>query len=308
MKPESLIFDVDGTLWNSVELVAKGWNLALEEAGLPPTCTPDNIRPLFGKTMDEIAAAIFPSLPQEERLKRMASCLNWEDRVMQADPCRIFYPQVRQTLTALAQHYRLFIASNCQRGYIELLLEKGDLRPALSGCSWRAMGLPTAYTLVTPRGTWKRLRAQDCPLSGQPMVSACRKPGTKKSTGFPTWLNCFCQHRNSIFNSYGPGGFARLQAQVECIAFPPAAASIMETFCLVDTSLPVIARSEATKKNLLQWFAAGSTFPEGAPAYTARSTLLERRHLVQTYTWRGLPSTIALTRLTLGFHIRLERL
>ena len=40
----------------------------------------------------------------------------------------------------------------------------------------------------------------------------------------------------------------------------------------------------------------------------ARSTLLERRHLVQTYTWRGVPSTIALTRLTLGFHILLERL
>ena len=40
----------------------------------------------------------------------------------------------------------------------------------------------------------------------------------------------------------------------------------------------------------------------------ARSTLLERRHLVQTYTWRGVPSTIALTRLTLGFHARLARL
>ena len=40
----------------------------------------------------------------------------------------------------------------------------------------------------------------------------------------------------------------------------------------------------------------------------ARSTLLERRHLVQTYTWRGVPSTIALTRLTLGFHARFARL
>ena len=44
------------------------------------------------------------------------------------------------------------------------------------------------------------------------------------------------------------------------------------------------------------------------PDQIARSTLLERRHLVQTYTWRGVPSTIALTRLTLGFHARLARL
>lgn len=41
---------------------------------------------------------------------------------------------------------------------------------------------------------------------------------------------------------------------------------------------------------------------------TARSTLLERRHLVQAYTWQGVPFTTALTRFTLGFHSRLERL
>lgn len=40
----------------------------------------------------------------------------------------------------------------------------------------------------------------------------------------------------------------------------------------------------------------------------ARSTLLERRHLVQAYTWQGVPLTTALTRLTLGFQARLERL
>ena len=41
---------------------------------------------------------------------------------------------------------------------------------------------------------------------------------------------------------------------------------------------------------------------------TARSTLLERRHLVQAYTWHGVPLTTALTRFTLGFQARLERL
>lgn len=41
---------------------------------------------------------------------------------------------------------------------------------------------------------------------------------------------------------------------------------------------------------------------------TARSTLLERRHLVQAYTWQEVPFTTAFTRLTFGFHARLERL
>ncbi len=37
---------------------------------------------------------------------------------MQDDPCEIFYPQVRQTLEALSRRHRLFIVSNCQKGYI----------------------------------------------------------------------------------------------------------------------------------------------------------------------------------------------
>ena len=38
-----------------------------------------------------------------------------------------------------------------------------------------------------------------------------------------------------------------------------------------------------------------------------RVTLPERRHRVQTYTWRGVPLITAFTRLTLGFQGRLER-
>lgn len=127
MNLESLMFDVDGTLWDSVDLVTRGWNLALEEAGLPPTCTPEGIRPLFGKTMDEIALAFLPDQGPEKRRELMAACMAWEDRVMQSDPCEIFYPRVRETLEALSRRYRLFIVSNCQVGYIELLLEKGGL-------------------------------------------------------------------------------------------------------------------------------------------------------------------------------------
>lgn len=127
MHAESLIFDVDGTLWNSVDLVVKGWNLALEEAGLAPTCMAEGIRPLFGKTMDEIARAFLPDQAPKRRQEIMDSCMVWEERVMQADPCDIFYPGVRHGLEALAQRHRLFIVSNCQRGYIELLLEKRNL-------------------------------------------------------------------------------------------------------------------------------------------------------------------------------------
>lgn len=131
MNAESLIFDVDGTLWDSVPLVAKGWNLALREAGLEEKCTVDSIRPLFGKTMDEIAAAFLPDETPERRAKIMASCMDWENRVLQEDPCHIFYPGVLETLRELSKHHRLFIVSNCHLGYIELVVEKGRLEDVI---------------------------------------------------------------------------------------------------------------------------------------------------------------------------------
>ena len=124
---ESLIFDVDGTLWNSVPLVAKGWNLALEELGLPAACTVERIQHYFGKTMTEIADGVLSEVEVPKRYRYMERLMAREHEVMQADPCEIFYPEVKETLEVLSKHYRLFIVSNCQKGYIEMLLEKGKL-------------------------------------------------------------------------------------------------------------------------------------------------------------------------------------
>ena len=53
---DGIIFDVDGTLWDSVEVVAESWNLAIKEnSDLEPNLNREILQRLFGKTMDEIA-------------------------------------------------------------------------------------------------------------------------------------------------------------------------------------------------------------------------------------------------------------
>lgn len=43
---DGLIFDVDGTLWDSTDLVAKAWNYVLEtETNLPADVTGDLLKP-----------------------------------------------------------------------------------------------------------------------------------------------------------------------------------------------------------------------------------------------------------------------
>lgn len=129
MLPESIIFDVDGTLWDTVALVAKGWNLGLKELGLAQAYTEAEIRPLFGRTMDQITGILLPSVPAELRGGYMQRLMYWEERVLWEDPCQVFYPDVLCTIPALAEKHRLFIVSNCQKGYIELTMEKGNFAP-----------------------------------------------------------------------------------------------------------------------------------------------------------------------------------
>lgn len=134
MKAESLIFDIDGTLWDSRALVAQGFNEQLEKEGLDRLfVTAEIFLTLFGKVMTEIADVIFASLPEPGRYELMERCMESEDRLLHRDPCHIGYPGVRETLEALAKNHRIFIVSNSQCGYPELCVEKLGLGEFISG-------------------------------------------------------------------------------------------------------------------------------------------------------------------------------
>ena len=134
MKYESLIFDIDGTLWDSRALVAEGYNIQLKQEGLDHLCvTAEDLKPLFGKVMTQIADVILASIPEESRYDLMERCMATENRYLEENPCHIGYPGVKETIEALSKKYRLFIVSNSQRGYPELCMEKLGLTPYIEG-------------------------------------------------------------------------------------------------------------------------------------------------------------------------------
>lgn len=165
MRYESLIFDIDGTLWDSRALVAEGYNIQLEKEGLSHLAVNAELfRPLFGKVMTEIADTIFPSIPAPERYALMERCMDTENKYLQANPCRIGYPGVRETMEKLAKNHRLFIVSNSQQGYPELCIEKLGLSDLIQGhLCFGDTGTSKGKTI---RALMEKYRITDCAYIG----------------------------------------------------------------------------------------------------------------------------------------------
>ena len=131
---ESLIFDIDGTLWDSRALVAEGYNIQLKAEGYDRFCvTAEDLLPLFGKVMTEIADVIFAELPQPQRYELMERCMDTENRYLHENPCQIGYPRIREVVEALSKTHRVFIVSNSQCGYPELCMDKLGLTDYIRG-------------------------------------------------------------------------------------------------------------------------------------------------------------------------------
>ena len=65
---DGIIFDIDGTLWDSTPEVAESWNEALREnTDIKMVLTPEILRKEFGKPLKEILEDLFPDEGQEFR-------------------------------------------------------------------------------------------------------------------------------------------------------------------------------------------------------------------------------------------------
>lgn len=120
---KGIIFDMDGTLWDSAAEVAESWNETVKRAGYDrKPITVKDIQSVMGKTMDVIARILFPDLEEGERQKLLAQCGEEENDYLRIHGATL-YPDIRKTMEQLNKKYHLYIVSNCQSGYIEAFLD-----------------------------------------------------------------------------------------------------------------------------------------------------------------------------------------
>lgn len=121
---KGILFDLDGTLWDSSQEVAISWKEALEKRpDIEKVITAEMIQGVMGKSMYDIADALFGEYDLATRRELLEYCCEEENGYIRSHGGQLMEGLEETLQTLKGAGYHLYIVSNCQVGYIEAFLE-----------------------------------------------------------------------------------------------------------------------------------------------------------------------------------------
>ena len=121
-KFDSIIFDLDGTLWDSTGNVALAWEKARQQVDyVVEPIARERVRSITGMAYDVIFEVLLPAMDVAKRDYFKAVCAKSEIDTLNEIGGDL-YPGLEETIRYLSGKYELYIVSNCQSGYIETFL------------------------------------------------------------------------------------------------------------------------------------------------------------------------------------------
>lgn len=121
-RPDSLIFDMDGTIWDNVNSYVLAWNAAFKELGHSVQVTRESLIGLMGKEARKILKILIPDVPgKEQDLLFDEVIVQYQKMLSTMQP--VIYPRVIEGLHKLHSKYKLLLLSNCEQDGLVNLME-----------------------------------------------------------------------------------------------------------------------------------------------------------------------------------------
>ena len=129
--PDSLIFDMDGTLWDAVQTYTDAWNLFYERNDMEERASKKELEGLMGMEEAQFLNIMLPKFSPDIRKKLYEKIVDIQYELIDAQGGQI-YEGVLEGLELLSKKYPLFIVSNCPRHTIEHFIRFAGIEDLIS--------------------------------------------------------------------------------------------------------------------------------------------------------------------------------
>lgn len=125
-KPDSLIFDMDGTLWDAVDTYVASFNEGYKTMKVNKLITPEDLGHMMGWEKRKVLAHVLPEYDFETQDKIYEE-INKARAKLIPELGGILYEGVKDGLARLSTRYKLFIVSNCPEHVIRYFMRWADI-------------------------------------------------------------------------------------------------------------------------------------------------------------------------------------